>query len=76
MLTSKSQIQHTRSNTRSQKLLGLVFGNKLKFDKHIENICHKANRKLNALARVTNNMELPKRRILTLPAPIPNEEKK
>ena len=28
------------------------------------NICQKANRKLNALARLTNYMELPKRRLL------------
>ena len=50
--------------SRSQKLLGIVFDNKLKFDKYIENICQKANRKLNELARVANYMELPKRRIL------------
>ena len=59
------QISYTTINcSRSQKLLGIVFDNKLKFDKHIENICQKANRKLNALARVINYMELPKRRIL------------
>ena len=44
--------------------MGNVFDNKLKFDKHVENICQKASKKLNALARVTNYMELPKRRIL------------
>ena len=59
------QIENSIINcSRSQKLLGVVLDNKLKFDKHIENICQKANRKLNALARVTNYMELPKRRIL------------
>ena len=59
------QISNATINcSRSQKLLGIVFDNKLKFDKHIENIFQKANRKLNALARVTNYMELPKRRIL------------
>ena len=59
------QIENSIINcARSQKLLGVVLDNKLKFDKHIENICQKANRKLNALARVTNYMELPKRRIL------------
>ena len=60
------QIANTTINcSRSQKLLGIVFNNKLKFDKHIENICQKTNRKLNALlARVTNYVELPKRRIL------------
>ena len=57
--------KHTRGCKRPNiKLLGIVFDNKLKFDKHIENICQKANRKLNALVRVTNYMELPKRRIL------------
>ena len=59
------QISYTTINcSRSQKLLGRVFDNKLKFDKHIENICQKANRKLNALARVTNYMELTKKRTL------------
>ena len=58
------QISNTTINcSRSQKLLGMVFGNKLKFDRHLENICQKANRKLNALARVTNYMDLLKRRI-------------
>ena len=47
-----------------EKILGIVLDNQLKFDKHVENISQKASRKLNALARVTNYMELPKRRIL------------
>ena len=42
----------------------MMLDNKLKFDKHVENICQKASRILHALARVTNYMELPKRRIL------------
>ena len=50
--------------SRSQKVLGIVFDNKLKFDKHNENICQKAKRKLNTLTRVKNCMELRKRRIL------------
>ena len=50
--------------SKSKKLLGIVLDNKLKFEKHVENICPKAGKKLNALARVTNYMELPKRRIL------------
>ena len=58
------QISNTTINcSRSQKLLGMAFGNKLKFDRHLENICQKTNRKLNALARVTNYMDLLKRRI-------------
>ena len=50
--------------SQSEKILGIILDNQLKFDKHVENICQKASRKLNALARVTNYMELPKRRIL------------
>ena len=50
--------------SKSKKLLGIVLDNKLKFEKHVENICQKANKKLDALARVTNYMELPKRRVL------------
>ena len=50
--------------SKSKKLLGIVLDNKLKFEKHVENICQKASKKLNGLARVTNYMELPKSRIL------------
>ena len=40
------QIENSIINcSRSQKLLGVVLDNKLKFDKHIENICQKVNRK-------------------------------
>ena len=42
----------------------MTFDNKLKFEKHINTICQKANRKLNALARITPYMELTKWRIL------------
>ena len=59
------QISHTTIKcSRSQKLLGIVFDSKLNFDKHIENICQKTNKKLNALGSVTNYIELPKRRII------------
>ena len=54
----------TIRNSKSQKLLGVVLDNKLKFNIHVGNICHKANRKLNALARLKNYMELPKRHLL------------
>ena len=50
--------------SKSKKLLGIVLDNKLKFDKHVENICQKESKKLNGLARVTNYMKLGKRRIL------------
>ena len=32
-----------------QKLLGIVFDNKLMFDKHIQNVCQKANSELNGV---------------------------
>ena len=47
--------------SKSKKLLGIALDNKLKFDKHVENICQKASKKLNAPARVTSYVELPKR---------------
>ena len=46
------------------KLPGINFDKNFKFDIHVESICQKANRKLNALGRIVNYMELPKRRIL------------
>ena len=51
-------------NSNSKKLLGVTFDNNLKFEKHIITICQRANRKLNALARLTPFMELGKRKIL------------
>ena len=50
-------------NSNSKKLLGVTFDNKLNFEKHIITICQRANRKLNALARLTY-MELGKRHML------------
>ena len=51
-------------SSTSKKLLRVTTDNKLKLDKHVENICQRANRKLNALARLVNCIDLPKRRIL------------
>ena len=44
--------------------MGIVLDNKLKFYKHVENISQKASKTLNALVKMTNYMELPKRRTL------------
>ena len=54
----------TIKSSKAKKLLGINIENKLKFDIHVESIYQKAYRKLNALGRITNYMELPKRRIL------------
>ena len=44
-----------------KKLLGAHTG---KIDIYVETVCKKAHRKLSAPSRITNCMELPKRRIL------------
>ena len=54
----------TIKSSKSKKLLSVHFDNKPKFDTHIEIIRKKANRKLNALARITPFMDLYKRKII------------
>ena len=51
-------------NSNSEKLLGVIFDNKLKFEKDIITIFQRGNRKLNALTRLTPYMELGKRCML------------
>ena len=47
------------------KLLGITLNNKPKFDdKHVSNICPKANRKLSTLTRLANFLPFKKRLIL------------
>ena len=43
----------TIKNVLTEKTLGTTIDNKLTFKNHFENICKKANQKLNALARIT-----------------------
>ena len=57
-------VNTTKKCTKSKKLLGIVLDNKIKFHKYVENICQEASKKRNALVKVINYMELPKRRIL------------
>ena len=52
------------SNSLSEKLLGITFDCKLKFNKRNEDICQKASQKLNALATLAPHMETTKNRIL------------
>ena len=40
--------------SKVKKLLGIHNDYKLKFDTHVETICKKPNRNLNALSRITN----------------------
>ena len=47
-----------------EKLLGVKFDSKLRFDQQITDLCRRASRKIHALARVTPFMNLSKRRLL------------
>ena len=51
-------------NSAFEKLLGVHFDNRLTFDYHISGLCKKASKKINALARVSQYMNLSKRKIL------------
>ena len=53
----------TENNDR-EKLLGVNIDNKLTFDCHISDMCKKANRKVNALARIAPLININKRRML------------
>ena len=44
----------TIKSSTSKKLLQVTIDNKEKFDKHVENICQKASRKSNAIAKLVN----------------------
>ena len=48
----------------SPVLLGLTIDSSLPFNKNINSSCEKASAKLNALARISDYMNLPKRRII------------
>ena len=59
------QIEASRIKcSKVRKLLGIHIDYKLQFDTLVDTICKKAQRKLTALSRITNCMELPKRCIL------------
>ena len=49
---------------KEAKLLGITIDNDLKIDRHVSDICLKANRKLSALVRTSNFLTLDKRRIV------------
>ena len=48
----------------NQILLGITIDSNLSFHKHINDLCKKASAKLNALARTSGYMDLPKRRVI------------
>ena len=64
MLNTQDQNFLKIGNSFSEKLLGITFDCKLKFSNHIEDICKKATRKLNALSRIVPYMDISRRKIL------------
>ena len=49
---------------RHVKVLGVIIDSKLNFSLHISSVCKKAARQLNALARISNYLDVPARRII------------
>ena len=47
-------------NSECEKLLGVKIDNKLRFDYHLSDMCKKANRKINALARIATFINIKK----------------
>ena len=52
------------TNKKEQKLLGIKFDSSLSFEGHIKNLFKKTSQKLDALARIVDYMDLPKRKVL------------
>ena len=52
------------TNSKSEKLFGVKFDDKLYFDDHISELCKKASRKIHALSGVAPYMNISKRRII------------
>ena len=59
-------------NSSNKKLLGINLNNKLGFDTHVANICNRVSKKLHALARISQYMNIHKRR-MTMKAFIASE---
>ena len=47
-----------------QELLDVIIDSRLTFEEHVNNLCKKASQKLNALARISSYMDIPKQRII------------
>ena len=50
-------------NSNNEKLLGINLNNRLGFDTHVTNICNRVSKKLRALARISQFMNIHKRRM-------------
>ena len=49
-------------NSLQEKLLGIVIDKRLTFEPHVKTFCKKVGQKLHALARITNCMDISKKR--------------
>ena len=61
---SVSVDNHKIHNGESEKLLGIIFDNDLKFNEHVSNLCRKASQKLHALSRISHHMCTHKKRVI------------
>ena len=52
------------SNSKNERLLGVIFDNTLSFETHITKLCKTASQKIHALARVSNFMSLTQRKLI------------
>ena len=59
-------------NSNNKKLLGINLNNRLGFDTHVANICNRVSKKLHALARISQYMNIHKQR-MTMKAFIASE---
>ena len=54
----------TITNSKKEKLLGIIFDDKLKFQYHIGNLRKKASLKISALSRVSPFVDLPQKKFI------------
>ena len=52
------------SNSKSEKLLGVIIDNKLDFTEHVSKICKTASKKLHALSRIAHYMDINQKRTI------------
>ena len=54
------------TNSNSEIILGITFGNELNFNEHVSNVYKKVSNKLHALARVSHYMSTDKKRLIMI----------
>ena len=59
-----NSLSYKISNSKEEKMLGIVIDRNLKFENHIDSICRKASQKLSALNRISPYLDINKRKII------------